>query len=116
MKCTSDAECEIVEWGKHAKKLSKAGGNKEGEQGVPNKEATNGSLGDAAFFPGNIGMCNIRKYCGNCCSDKIGEPEEIIVFNKKVGDNCEENVIKKRNSNSDKEIPSGMFGSLNVFS
>lgn len=54
-------------------------------------------------------MCGISDKNSDGGSKKIREPEEIVVFNKKVGDDGIEDVVKDRHADADKEITPGML-------
>ena len=81
----SDIVDKLIKESKKAKKLSKAWGDGDGEHGVPDEKSDNGVPSDRAFFPGDSGMCKISDYGGDGGSNKIGEPDEIVILNDEIG-------------------------------
>ena len=71
-------------------------------------------FGDAAFFPSDFGMSNVGDDGGNGGSDEIGEPEEIVIINDKIGKNGVETIIKKGDGDADYEVTGGAFAGLDV--
>lgn len=85
---------EFVERSKKAEELGEGGGNGNGKHSVPDEKSDDGVLGDLAFFPGNFRMCKIGYDSSNGGSDKIGEPDKVIVLDDEIGQDCKESVVE----------------------
>ena len=67
--------------------MSKPWINYEGEEGIPDEEASDGVFGDIALLPGDFGVGEISDDGGNGGGNKGGKPEKIVVFDDEVGEN-----------------------------
>ena len=79
MEGLADSKSKFVEWGEEAKKLGKAGTDRESEEGVPDEESNNRMLSDAAFFPSDFRVSEVGDNGGDSSRDKSGEPKKIAV-------------------------------------
>ena len=84
MECGCDVISEVIEGGKKAEELSETWGDGDSKHGVPDEKTNDRSFGDLAFFPGDFGMCKIGNDDSDGCSDKVREPEEVVVLNDKM--------------------------------
>ena len=115
MDSVSNIESEFVQRGEQAKKLGECGCDGDGEDGIPDEESNNGMFGDGALFPCDFGVCEICNNGGDCGSDEIRKPYEIIIFDDKVGENCEEGIVKTSDAYSYDEIAKGVPRGFDVF-
>ena len=53
-------------------------------------------------------MSEIGDDSSNSSSDKVGEPEEVVVFNNQICQNSIKGVIEQGDSDSDKKIAGGV--------
>ncbi len=72
-------------------------------------------LGDCALFPSDFGVREIRYDSGDCGSDEIRKPYEIVVFDDEIGKNCEEGIIEAGDTNTHYEVTKGVPGGFDVF-
>lgn len=109
MEGRKDVVGELVNWSEEAKKLSEGGADGDGEASVPDEELDNGGLSDLALFPGNAGMEKVGDEGSNHGANEAGEPEEIVVSDDEVCKDGVEDIIKKCNTETDKEITGGVM-------
>ena len=95
--------------------MSKAWCDGNSKNSIPNKESDDGVLSDSAFFPSDFGVCEICDDSGNCCSDKIGKPNKIVVFDDEIGKKHKEGIIKTGDAYTHYEVTKGMFRSVDVY-
>ena len=88
---------EFVKWCKEAKKLSKARCDGDSDHCVPNKESNDRTLSDSAFFPSDSGMREVGNDGSNSSSNKIGEPNEVVVLDDEIGHNSKKGVVEGSN-------------------
>lgn len=94
--------------------MSKSWSDGYGEHSVPDEKSNNRMFGDNALFPGNFGVCYICNNGGNGGSDKIGKPYKIVVFDDKIGKNCEKGIIKDGDADAYYKVAESMFGSFDI--
>lgn len=115
MYCGGDIVGEFVKWRKKAKKLSKAGCDGDSNHCIPNKESNDRMLGDSAFFPSDSGMREVGNDGSNSGSNKIGEPNEVVVLDDEIGQNSKKGVVEGSNQYAYYEITKSVFGCFDVF-
>ena len=67
------------------------------------------------FFPGDFGMSKVGYDGGDSGGNEVGEPEEVVVFNDEIGEDCVKSIIKKSNSNTDEKVTGGVTAGFDVF-
>ncbi len=66
------------------------------------------------FFPGDFGMGKVGDDGGDSGGNEVGEPEEIVVLDEEIGEDCVKSIIKKSDSDADEEIASGVTASFDI--
>ena len=94
MNCTSNVIDKFVKRSKKTEELSKSWGDNNSDYGVPDEKSDNGMFSNCAFFPGDFGMRKISNNSGNGGSDKVGKPDEVIIFNNQIRQNCKKGIIE----------------------
>ena len=97
MDSAGDIVCKFIKWSKETKKLSKTRRYSNSKYGVPDKESDDGMLGDFAFFPSDSGMGKICNNSSDGGSNKIREPDKIVILDNEIGQNCKESIIETGN-------------------
>lgn len=90
------------------------GSDGKSDDNVPDEESDDGMVGDVALLPSDFGMGDEGHDGSDSGSDEIGEPEEIVVFDDKIGDDGEKNIVEESNADADEEIADGVLAGFDV--